>query len=241
MKGQKLVILAAVLAVLTVGIVAVSDIYRADKAPAPPSSIEEAISSAQSSGTELPESDPESGLEKKESDFYRSDATPPSEEKCLEIQKKVLGGCTEEEKETAIKNIHEYHMYLEGEIINHNLWDNICSPELDYWQIWERTGEMKVNGVPIINNMDGDTYIDAIETTIGVLGEENPLTADLRKMQEFMREGVLEHDVTKLYQFHQMIHDCDYWVLNYPIYFDKIAPPDWSGVERYYGTLEVLS
>ncbi len=173
-------------------------------------------------------------------DYYQSDEIPPSEDECLAIQKEVLENCTDEEYRTIFENINWPHMIIESEMINSNLWDRLKDPDSDSWQAWERTGKMVINNVPIQNNRDKNYYLDSLDTVIQILGEDNPLIPDLEEMKNLIEEGVENHDVTKIFKFHQMIHDCDYWIISYPIYFESIAPPDWSGVERYYNALEIF-
>ena len=46
------------------------------------------------------------------------------------------------------------------------------------------------------------------------------------------------HDIGSLFALHEVIHDYDYYVVNYPISY-SIAPPDWGGLDDYFGHLEI--
>lgn len=65
---------------------------------------------------------------------------------------------------------------------------------------------------------------------------------DITKAQELIDEAVKNHDIKCLWYAHQVLCDLDYWVLNYPIQYPKgtAAPPDWKGVEAYFGTTSVF-
>lgn len=54
--------------------------------------------------------------------------------------------------------------------------------------------------------------------------------------------AVDNHDIKGLWYALQVLHDLDYWVLNYPSHFPKgkPAPPDWKGVNTYFGVTKTL-
>lgn len=49
-------------------------------------------------------------------------------------------------------------------------------------------------------------------------------------MESLVRQAVQNRDLSRLIRYHQMIHDMDYWVVNYPISYPQLAPPDWAEV-----------
>ena len=41
---------------------------------------------------------------------------------------------------------------------------------------------------------------------------------------------------TLIFESHKIIHDYDYWAINYPVSL-KIEPVDWGGVNTYFGNI----
>lgn len=46
------------------------------------------------------------------------------------------------------------------------------------------------------------------------------------------------HDVSECFETHKIIHDLDYWCLNYPLASFDGNPVDWGGISCYYGLIE---
>ena len=46
------------------------------------------------------------------------------------------------------------------------------------------------------------------------------------------------HDIEGCFKAHEAIHDYDYWIINYPVYFETYPPADWGGIDTYFGTIE---
>lgn len=84
--------------------------------------------------------------------------------------------------------------------------------------------------------MQSDTCIADLEP-IRLLIQDPTFQSDVAAMQTLIREAVPNHDLSKFVELHKMLHDFDYWVINYPAYFPLTAPPDWGGITCYYGVL----
>ena len=85
----------------------------------------------------------------------------------------------------------------------------------------------------------GAGQLEEVKTTFA---GKTAFADDITKAQELIDEAVKNHDIKSLWYAHQVLHDIDYWVLNYPIQYPKgvAAPPDWKGVETYFGTIGVI-
>lgn len=57
--------------------------------------------------------------------------------------------------------------------------------------------------------------------------------ADLINAYEIWEEGMNNHNISKLFEAHEIIHDYDYWVINTPLEL-PFAPADWSGTKIYF-------
>jgi len=150
----------------------------------------------------------------------------PDATTCKQAQKRALSGLGTDQVKTVQTQIHETHLYFEMEFVDENMVKRLRSPSSQYWEAWEHLGTIQYPGsVPIYNETDGDTVIADLEK-VRVLEKDPAFQSDIVKMQELVRQAVQNHDLTKFVELHQMLHDFDYWVVNYPIYYPKLAPPD---------------
>jgi len=85
-------------------------------------------------------------------------------------------------------------------------------------------------------------YIQQLEEVKAAFAGKTTFVDDITKVQELIDEAMKNHNIKILWFAHQVLHDLDYWVLSYPIQYPKgtAAPPDWKGVEAYFGTTSVL-
>lgn len=172
--------------------------------------------------------------------LHDSTLKPPSEEQCKAAQKRVLSGLSTKERQTVQDDIRAMHMNMESEFIEKDIRTVLKSPSNPNWEFWEHTGTVSIAGEETVDNpRDGDTFIRNLQKIYDI-AEDTDLKADIRKMQECVRSAVKNHDVNKLDELHKMLHDCDYWVVNYPVYFEKYAPVDWGGIDVYFNSLQCL-
>lgn len=145
--------------------------------------------------------------------------------------------------EKAKKTIHELHMYFESGFIYEDWIKKYSNPKSRGWAFWEKTGIIEIRGYTekVYNEKDGNWYIRKLEEAKKVFTGK-AICDDIAKAQDLISDAVKNHDIKSLWYAHQVLHDLDYWVLNYPIQYPKgtAAPPDWKGVETYFGTIGVL-
>lgn len=108
------------------------------------------------------------------------------------------------------------------------------SPELEQW---EREGI--VTFAPLVYEDTGPAMIEQIQKAADGVKDES-LLADLKTIQETMQSAVEHHRIEDLDTVHRLLHDCDYWLVNYPVKTLAIAPPDWDGINVYFDCLESL-
>lgn len=53
-----------------------------------------------------------------------------------------------------------------------------------------------------------------------------------------LQKAMDKHDIEGCFKVHETIHDYDYWIINYPVYFDTFPATDWGGVDIYFGNIE---
>lgn len=169
--------------------------------------------------------------------LHKSDFEQPQKEQCLEWQKDAFIGLNETEKKEFCESFKSLHLQIENFLLgNVSL---LKEPDSIYW----RRHELKRDEVfkdPITGTEGIDnTYhimIDHFETLIS-LAQDKDIRNALLVMKSDYINAFKFHDIGSLFSVHEVIHDYDYYVVNYPISF-SIAPPDWSGIDEYFGHLE---
>ena len=177
--------------------------------------------------------------------LHNSDKQPPEKSTIVIIQEELTKDIDKTKLTEAKKTLHEIHMYFEcGFIYESENWiEKLSNPDSLGWCFWERTGVIEIPGYTekVDNKKDGDTYIQWLENVKQVFTNLK-LRKDITTVQKLIKYAVDNHDIKGLWYAHQILHDLDYWILNYPIHFPKgkPAPPDWKGVDSYFGVTKTL-
>lgn len=178
--------------------------------------------------------------------LHKSDVPLPDKDMVEKVQAKLFKGVKKEDLEKAKKTVHELHMYFEsGFVYEAENWiEKYSDPNSPGWVFWEKTGTIEIPGYTekVYNEKDGNWYIQRLEEVKAAFADKTAFTDDITKAEELISEAVKNHDIKNLWYAHQVLHDLDYWVLNYPIQYPKgtAAPPDWKGVETYFGVTKTL-
>ncbi|WP_041591659.1 hypothetical protein [Thermoanaerobacter mathranii] len=179
-------------------------------------------------------------------DLHKSDVPLPDKDMVEKVQAELFKDVKKEDLEKAKKTVHELHMYFEsGFVYEAENWiEKYSDPNSPGWVFWEKTGTIEIPGYTekVYNGKDGNWYIQRLKEVKAAFADKTAFTDDITKVQELISEAVKNHDIKNLWYAHQVLHDLDYWVLNYPIQYPKgtAAPPDWKGVETYFGTTGVF-
>lgn len=169
--------------------------------------------------------------------LHKSDLEQPKKEECLEWQKDALAGLTESEKKEFCEAFKWLHIQIEEFLLgNVSL---LKEPDSIYWKRYElKRDEVykdPISGTEAIDN----TYhimLDYFEALISLVKDTETRNA-LTVMKSDYINAFKFHDIGSLFSVHEVIHDYDYYVVNYPISFST-APPDWGGLDDYFGRLE---
>lgn len=168
--------------------------------------------------------------------LHKSDLEKPLQEACLKAQKEAL----QELNETEIKNVQqilrETHIMLEYRLID--AVRLIKEPDSPYWAKF---------------NMD-EPYLDPLSGNIVKSDGFYNNIEDLKKIENIIKEpetkekikeiytkfqiAMDNHDLEGCFKAHEAIHDYDYWIINYPVYFETYPPADWGGITTYFGTIQ---
>lgn len=170
--------------------------------------------------------------------LHKSDLKLPAKSACLQAQKQALKGLDDEQLKKVQDTVREEHVRIESYLLDHV--KSLKSPDAPYWEFLERTGIIAIPGeAAVLNEWDKDT-ITANLKTVGDLIQTSAVKSDFEQMRKTLDDAVEAHDLRGLFSYHEMIHDYDYWVINYPAYYPDAEPPDWAGIEVYFGTPSVL-
>lgn len=63
---------------------------------------------------------------------------------------------------------------------------------------------------------------------------------DLVNAYKIWEDGMNNHDIGKLFEVHEIIHDYDYWIINTPLEL-AYPPADWSGINIYFGKANIMN
>lgn len=169
--------------------------------------------------------------------LHKSDLERPQKEQCLEWQKDALMGLNEAERQKFCEAFKWLHIHIEDFLLgNVSL---LKEPNSIYWKRHElKRDEAFKDPISEIEGIDNSYHImlDNFETLISLAKG-----AEIRNALTIMKADYINafkfHDIGSLFSVHEVIHDYDYYAVNYPISF-SIAPPDWSGIDEYFGHLE---
>lgn len=130
---------------------------------------------------------------------------------------------------------------------------SILHQELDYKLRPEAVLAMKANknaeywqgftGSPTQVGNDTAAMITRIENIIMKL-KYKPLLTDLKKTQSLLMEGTEKQDVLLLWQAHKIIHDLDYFLINYPVTIktgEGALENSPNGPKQYWGATTTIA
>lgn len=168
--------------------------------------------------------------------LHRGGVAHPAPETAQNAHERALSGLSQGDEEKVREKIRELHYYMEWQFTNNLIREKLVDPDSVYWETWERTGIFHFPGEsPLEKLYDGNCLIEDLQEIIDIVRDEK-LAADLKVMQQVTRKAVDQHDFSCLEELHRMLHDCDYWLINYPPVC-KTPPGDWEGLKVYFGVL----
>lgn len=172
--------------------------------------------------------------------LYESDLPLPNEEDCYDVQENIFYGISDENKKTIQNNIRLIHSYLENIIKGQELND----PTSQEWEI--ETSETEITYQDLLGAQILEYYgrlqdnYKTFVNTINMLNESEG-KRDLLEAANLYNEAMNEHSVLKLYKSYKIIHDYDFFVMNYPPYWNLPEGHDYPGVDTYFGSVETLN
>lgn len=100
------------------------------------------------------------------------------------------------------------------------------------WKIWKR---IPFTGVKIEKGRNFLYVLNELEK-IKDISNDSKTKNDLNNAYNLLKYGIDNHNLDNCFESHKIIHDYDYWDINYPVIL-KIEPVDWGGVNTYFGNI----
>ncbi len=169
--------------------------------------------------------------------LHKSDLEAPSKKQSLQFQDKSLSGLTEKDIKFISEELRAAHVKMENLLIQDVA--ILKEPDSPYWY-------PAVTGKEFTDPFGGESYINGEFSFNGVIKQLENIEKILKDTKSKKRiETIIadlksaceNKDIGSLFTVHESIHDLDYFGINYPAHFDLVAPPDWNGVNTYFGHL----
>ena len=166
--------------------------------------------------------------------LHDSDLKLPKGNVCYNAQNKTLNNLSETDKIYVQDKIREIHHSLERTLLDGvRLLKDKNSP---YWIRYIEEGAYEEPQNPnVIVDREGilTTFVDRTTEVYNIIQNEQ-VKEDLKQSINLFEEAIDEHNLGKLFEAHKIIHDYDYWVINYPPIEFQYAPPDCEGANTYF-------
>ena len=172
--------------------------------------------------------------------LHRSDLKIPERNFRYIAQTKAFKGLTDERKEYIKENFRYTHLKIERKLIAGV--DVLKDKNSSYWDSYTKAGTYKaLNGSDTYWESDGG-FSKVLEEVQSYMNElENEIAkSDLQKACNLLREGIEKHDLSELFEAHEIIHDYDYWVFSVEPSFVTFPPEDWEGTRIYFGKSSLI-
>lgn len=168
--------------------------------------------------------------------LHNSDLEVPNQEKCEKMQEKALNKLDKEEVYNVSKKLRDAHVTMEYLLIDGT--NNLKESNSVYWNLYNNADTItEPNGEKL--DFTNDRCFNAVAENINkiteVVKDEN-IKKNFEEIFRRLQSAMENKDIAEMFEIHKIIHDYDYWIINYPAYFDTAPAPDWEGVETYFGT-----
>ena len=166
--------------------------------------------------------------------LYESELNEPSEDKCLQAQKETLNGMSDENKINFQNRVRNLHSYLENIV---KIKNNLSDPTSPYWDLYTIDNSSVEDVVSKVLIGTSDEFSKKINefTDLANLSNNDILKKDFEDAANYIEQAKKEHSRLYIYYAYQIIHDYDFFIINYPPYNNLEEGKDYSGVHTYFG------
>ena len=105
------------------------------------------------------------------------------------------------------------------------------------------TNNDALNNIAEVSKEDEDRQEEIIFTSY-LYDKDSPIEYVIKEQEKIknihinLQKAMDRHDIEGCFKAHEAIHDYDYWIINYPAYFDTFPATDWGGVDVYFGNIQ---
>ena len=161
--------------------------------------------------------------------LHKSSTEAPTSVLCLEVKDKVLYNLDKKKKDYVSAKMRNVHYTLELLLIENVSF--LKEPDSTCWEL-AITGHgqnVEKGAFSFYGVME-----DIQEISITIKDEKAKMLFE--ELYEELKKACDNRDVEKIFKVHEVIHDYDYYAINYPAHYD-LQPADWGGIGVYFGHL----
>lgn len=167
--------------------------------------------------------------------LHESKLELPASSTCTKAQNTILYGMSDSDIDNLREEIHNIHSSLEFHLADKV--QTIKNANSFYWSSEVKDQiVIQPNGVAV-QSYGFWNYRDSLKD-ISNLSLNDSTQKIVNDIIYKLEQGIDNHDISECFEAHKILHDLDYWIINYPINSFNIAPVDWGGIHCYYGSIE---
>lgn len=188
-------------------------------------------------------------------------------EEVLAMKEIVLEGMKEDDEKNLCSLIKKANKKIENEVIYHRFFQILSDPDDLYWNSFDQTGEIQIGwsydgkisktdmmqkeslsedefyekyGEQVVtyNDYNAEDFAQMLERCREAVVDES-LRNDLQYVIDEVRLAQQTHEVAHVENFYHVLHDMDYFLLNYRLDTEGQYIQNKSTITRYYGVLSV--
>lgn len=161
--------------------------------------------------------------------LHKSSIEPPTKSTSLKIKNRILYNLDDDEKEYVSNKLRNVHYTLELLLIENVSF--LKEPDSTCWEMAITGHAQNVEkGVFSFNGVMEN--IQAITVAI----KDKKAKKVFEECYKELKRACDNRNVEKIFKVHEVIHDYDYYAINYPAHYD-LQPADWGGIGIYFGHL----
>ena len=167
--------------------------------------------------------------------LHKSNISVPSTEESKEMQSRALNGLKDEDIKEVQKKLRNAHVTMEYLLIDGT--KNLKESNSVYWELYNNAETITEPNGEKLDFTSNDCF-NAIAKNINKIKEivkDANVKKDFEEIYKRMQNAMENKDIAEMFKIHEKIHDYDYWIINFPAYFDTAPAPDWEGIEIYFG------
>ena len=191
----------------------------------------------------------------------------PQKEEVQAMRETVLDGMAEEDIKALCSLVKNANEKIESKVIYNRFFQKLSDPDDLLWNSFDQTGEIQIGWahdgkiskpdvmkeenlteaefyekygkeVAMYNDYDAEDFAQMLKKCRDTV-ENEAMRSDLQYVIDEVRLAQQTHEVAHVENFYHVLHDMDYFLLNYRLDTEGQYIRDKSTISRYYGVLAV--